>query len=405
MAAISAKRNNPNASVAVIEHNERVGKKILLTGNGKCNLSNVKVTPRHYYGVPRDFIVSVLKKFPDGFVEKIFSSMGLLCRKDKEGRVYPYSEQASTVLNVLRMELCRLKVEEICGYKIKKILKDTNKFIILSDENYNISAKKVIIATGGKSVKSSGSDGSGLNICKGLGIKVIDTFPALVPVKVENPYLNLVSGVRAKGKVSLFLDKKLFMSEYGEVQFTKYGLSGICVFNLSRFVGEFFKHKTVNNKRCKSVDIAIDLIPEFNKEDIYYFIKEKAKIYEQNTIEEVLSCILNKKISAFILKNLLIKQSVKCIDLDSNNMMKICDLIKNLKFSPTGTMPFENSQVTAGGLDFNEFDFNTLESKKISNLFVAGEVFNIDGKCGGFNLHWAWLSGYLAGACGKNVKF
>lgn len=404
VSAISAKRENPKARVAVLEHSSRVGKKILATGNGRCNLTNINCRSQYYHSSSNKTVESILSRYDSRFIMDFFAQMGMLYKIDNEGRVYPYSEQASAVLDILRAELQHLNIEEICDFSISSIKKQKGKFIIQS-ENHTLSSKEIIVATGGKASPSLGSDGSGYKYLKDFGHTMTNVFPALVQVTVTDNITHSLKGVRANCTVCLVADKNVMRTETGEIQFSENALSGICIFQLSRMVSEFCCTKSIFGQKYKNLSINVDLLPQHTYAEVFNLIKSKIDFNRDLLLENLFVGMLNKKVGQALIKICGISQSKKVSDLSKMDINNLVSIIKCWKFSPNGTMPWKNAQVTAGGIRCDEFDINTLESKKSSGLFAAGEVLDVDGDCGGFNLQWAWSSGYIAGkSAAKKLK-
>ncbi len=373
VAAITAARLGK--CVAIFEKNPRVGKKILSTGNGRCNFTNINACADKYNSNFSDF---VLKRFPPKAVMSFFEEIGMLARVETEGRVYPMSGQASAVLDVLRMELDRrcVKIYTDCG--IAEIRKDGGGFKLISEEGEEFRADKVIAATGGKAAPKSGSDGSGYRILKKMGHSVTPLAPSLVQIKTSKS----IQGVRAYGRVTLSNG----IEDIGEIQFNNYGLSGIPVFGLAKYAQ-------------KGMYITVDLMPDYSEEAVLGILRRRPV----QPMETYLVGILNKSLGQFLLKECGIYPLSRRSDtLSFDEIQKVAKTIKGLRFEITGIMPWDNAQVTAGGIALDEVNPKTLESKVIKGLYIIGELLDIDGACGGYNLQWAWAGGFVAGseACG-----
>ncbi len=368
LAAIFAARSG--AAVTILEKNPRIGKKILATGNGRCNFTNVNACTDDYNS---DFVQYALEKFTPADVIDFFEELGLLSREEAEGRVYPLSGQGAAVLDVLRLELSRLSVKIVAEFDVEKIEKKGDLFEITS-KNQTVKADKVIVATGGMASPKSGSDGKGYELLKRFGHKTTKLIPSLVQLKTEKS----VGGVRAYGKVTI----ENGICETGEIQFNNYGISGIPVFSIAKYVK-------------KGESVFLDLLPDYTEEEVFGVLKKRPK----QTMESYLIGILNKALGQFLLKECGISPLSKMSDdLRDDEIMRIAKKIKCWRFDVTGTMPWENAQVTSGGIELSEIDEKTMESKLIKGLYVTGELLDIDGPCGGYNLHWAWASGKLAGS-------
>lgn len=393
--AINIKQLNNNITVAVIEKNSRVGQKILLTGNGKCNISNTNIEKHNYYSFNKTFIKTVLNNYKSSLVFDFWQSLGIPLRSDSSGRLYPYNEQASSILNALRNELKRLCIFTICDQNVSDIIRGKNDFLILTNE-YKIVSKNLIIATGGMATYKNSNDSSIFSLIEKLGHKKTTCFPALVPITFDSQLLKILNGVRAKCSISLLADYKLIKKEFGEVQFNKNYISGICSMQLSKFVSEFFNMGSINSQHFNTISISIDFMPDFNLTDILNLLKKRINLYPNIEISDILSAMINKKLSIAIIKSLKLNPCKPAFNFNNSfTIRSIAKLIKNFNLSPTGTLSFKNAQAMAGGLDCSQFDPLTFESKIIEHLFAIGEVLDVVGDCGGFNLHFAWLSALI----------
>lgn len=377
-AAIAAKRKKPYLSVALVEALPRAGKKILATGNGRCNLSNLNASAEDYN--EPNFVSSVLNEYSPEYIIDFFENIGLKTFADSEGRVYPMSNMASSVLDCLRFEAENLEVELICDTHVDSLIKKGDTFII----NGNIKSQKVILAAGGKASSAQGSDGSGYPLLKSLGHKITPVYPALVQLTVKEN-LKALKGVRVKADASLITDEKETAHSSGEILFTDYGLSGIAVMDISR--------RLYNNK-CQCV---LDVLPLMHQCDVFAFLMERKASNKNLSIENVLGGLVPKKVGQYVLKICRIPFDKPAGRISNSEVNKICDTLKCLSFTVTGTRGFNNAQITVGGAELSEFDSLTLESKLVSGLYCTGELLNVDSICGGYNLQWAWASGIAAG--------
>lgn len=401
MAAITAAQLNKKAKIILIEHGDRLGKKILVTGNGKCNLTNRNMDISCYRSDNLSFVEDALSLFGTKDTEKFFENIGLLL-KEKNGYMYPYSEQAATVSDVLRAELVRCKIDVQLNTKINNIVAKDNHFEICCEDNKKFIGDKLILATGSKASPKTGSDGSGYELAKMVGHKVIKPLPALVQLVCEGNFWKGIAGVRCDANVVIKADDKFVCEERGELQLTEYGISGIPVFQVSRFAVRALD-------RGERVNAYIDFLPAISEERIFKFIKrqiEDAKNVNVSgtkkescikTIEECLNGLLNKKLTVFILKECKVSQSKILTSLSDKEVKFIIKIIKNFEVNVTGSKSFDMAQVCSGGVDTTQVDSKTMQSKKTKGLYFVGELLDVDGICGGYNLQWAWTSGYLAG--------
>lgn len=386
VAAIAAARDG--ADVTIIEHMDRVGKKILSTGNGKCNLTNSNQDLSNYRSDNPEFSKTVFKEFDTFHTLKFFGDLGIHI-KNKKGYIYPYSQQASAVLDVLRMEINRLCINVLCSTHISSIKKENNKFVLISfGKNYT--CDNLIIACGSKAAPSTGSDGSGYQYAMSFGHKIIDVVPALVQLRSNQKFFKSVAGVRTDVDLTLNVDGKFVVSEKGELQLTAYGISGIPVFQISRFAAKALA-------KNKKVVVNINFLPEFKYDNLIKFLTNRLSNSNNKTFEESMVGLFNKKLSMMFIKESRISPDAKVSALSDKQIAFVAKIINNFPVEISSANPFENAQVCAGGIDTEQLNETTLESKLIKGLYFCGEIIDIDGACGGYNLQWAWSSGYVAG--------
>lgn len=393
MAAITAA--GQGAKVTILERGERVGKKLLMTGNGKCNLGNLDLDMEKYYGSDREWIAGSLERFGTEDTVRFFRSLGLLL-KNKNGYLYPACEQASVVLDVLRNELKTLGVEIITECKINKIQKEkSGNQIMVSDGNRELVFDRVILACGSKAAPKTGSDGSGYKLAKQLGHVIVPTVPALVQLKCEEEYLKAVAGVRAEGRVEVYKDDVCVASETGEIQFTDYGISGIPVFQISRVVNYILREQN-------SVEVVLNLMPDYGEDDFEQLIVSRKLLQTDRTVEEFFTGMLNKKLMTLFAKLSGLKSNAPVEQAEETAVRQVYEYCRSWKLHIIGSNPYDNAQVCAGGVDVT-YVSEDMESRQVPGVFFAGELLDVDGKCGGYNLQWAWCSGYLAGMAATRV--
>lgn len=394
VAAITAARDGKK--VTILEHKDRIGKKILATGNGKCNYTNEVQTKECYRGEDSSFAWKVLSYFGVEDTVEFFKELGIL-PKVKNGYYYPNSEQASSILDVLRYEIDYLKVNVVCEAHVDSIKKKGNLFIV-GTSNGKYQAEKVILATGGCASSDLGSDGSGYSLAKLFGHTIIEPVPALVQLRSNGSYFKTLSGVRVETRIDLYVEDKLTGSEKGELQLTNYGVSGIPIFQLSRYASRAIK----NGKR---VYLIVDFMPGLSKEEMFLHLQKRFELGSYKTMEESFIGLLNKKLAYVIMKESKLDPNQSVNSINKNIINRLVQTIKSFKIEITEPNPLTNAQVSAGGVATREIDPDTLESKKSENLYIIGELLDIDGTCGGYNLQWAWATGYLAGkAAAKGRK-
>lgn len=390
MAAVAAadelEKGKKRGRIAVLESNSRVGKKLLATGNGRCNLTNIGVNPSHYHG-DSDFLPHILNLYSPKYIIDYFASLGLLCKEQDEGRVYPYNLQASAVLDILRRQLDRFGVEVLCDFQVTAVKKAASGFEVLSPEK-RVFAGRVIVSSGGMAYPQLGANESGYQILRTLGHTCTKLFPALVQLKTDPRRAKPLKGARSMAEATLLADGGPVKTVSGEVQFTEYGLSGICIFELSRIFGELQGEKTM--------ELSLDLMPEYSEQQIFSVLKHRCDIFYDLPVSELLNGCLNKLVGPEVMKAALRRPAKYAGELKASELAAVANSVKQFRFPVTGTMPWKDAQVTAGGVPLREVD-EAMQSKICAGLYLAGELLNIDGDCGGFNLHWAWSSGMAAG--------
>ncbi len=378
-------KNKENVSVTVLERLTRVGKKILVTGNGRCNLTNVNADISYYRGDAQFAQFALTEYSPNKNIE-FFNNLGLYTRTEEEGRVYPLSNQASSVLDALRFECDRLGITTICDYRavhIKTV--DTGvtvKLVVNNRDRFDY----IVVASGGKAMKVHGTDGDSYDLLKMLGHNIVSPVPALVSLNCDD-FTKSLKGVRSICKMDLIIDGEKAFENYGEVQFTDYGLSGIPIMQLSRFVSS-----TPSN----DISIRLDVTPDFTYEQILDYLYSRRAI-DRGLCENMLSGIMNKLLCITLMKECGIAVNGRVNDLTDSEISKLAKICKSWKIKIKNSRSFDFAQVTAGGADCSQFDSKTMESKLVKNVFCCGEALDIDGDCGGYNLQWAWASGRLAG--------
>jgi len=384
-AAITAK--DRGIDTAIIEGNDRIGKKILITGNGRCNITNRSIDEKRYYSNNPYFVKNILKTFTIEDTTNFFNSLGLPLITLEEGKMYPMSLQASSVVDILRLALKERDITIYCNARVKEIKKNKRGFKLITEDEKIYECKKLIMATGGKSAPGTGSDGSGFTIVKKLGHNIITPVPSLVQLKLNHRRLKSLSGVKFNGTVEIIVEGVMKRKEKGEILFTDYGVSGPPVLQISRIA-------SLALSKGKKVNLKIDMMYNINKE----FIENHIGSFSYRSISHSLTGIINKKLIPLILKEAGIDNIHKtCNELTWQEKESLLKLLKEWEFTVIGTNGFKNSQVTAGGVNTEEINENTLRSRVVSDLYFAGEILDVDGDCGGFNLQWAWSSGYVAG--------
>ena len=388
MAAITARKSGKE--VIILERKDRILKKVLITGNGRCNITNVNADISNYFGKNISSVGNILNSFNPQDTMDFFNGLGIVCNEENRGKVYPLSGQASSVVDALRFEAERLGIKIETEFYVKKIEKDGFKFKIYSEDRKKIEAGRVILAAGGQSYPELGSNGSGFELAKELGHSVTRLSPSIVQLKTEKHQVKGLQGIKTDVAVTAYGDNKKICTYDGELLFTDYGISGNVVFNIS-FVMPLYKN----------VEFEIDFMEKFDYNESYEILKERKKIMSHLTMENYFNGMINKKLGQFLSKVSGIEKLSKPVkDLNDSEIRKLCTVLKKYRVKILDTTGFKNAQITAGGVSLDEVNPETLESKIVKGLYFSGEVLDVYGECGGFNLQWAWASGYIAG---KNV--
>ena len=386
VAAISAAR--AGADVTILEQKDRIGKKLLSTGNGRCNLTNTHMNVSCFRGDHMEEVAAVLEQFGYSKTQEFFEELGVIL-KDRQGYIYPISDQAATVLDVLRMEIEQLMISVCSDEKVLRITKNGKGFCVQTN-NKIYKSDAVILSTGGKAASVLGSDGSGYSLAKDFGHCLSPVVPALVQLRAKGNFFKHLSGVRTQAKVSLFVEQKFVCSDEGELQLTNYGISGIPVFQVSRFAAKALYEK-------KSVYAELDLMPSMSEEAFYDFLLKRKKRHSSKSAEQFLIGMFNKKLIPVLLKEVHSSLDKPINEVDDDHIYKLAMLCKHFKVTIVDTNGFEAAQVCAGGVKTNEINAHTMESIYVEGLYLTGELLDVDGICGGYNLQWAWATGFIAG--------
>ena len=385
-AAVNIKLRDRSISVAIIEQLSRVGKKLITTGNGRCNISNININIDRYHGENKEFAEYALQNYDNYYAADFFSELGVVFTYDETGRAYPYSLQASSVIDALRFSLDELGVDVFLDTKVLSY-KKSGAFFKLATNVDDFVAERLIIASGPFSVgEKLGSNGSMLDVLKKAGYKIVKTTPAIVQLKTDNSLTRSLKGIKINAEAKLFINNRLVRGEFGEVLFCDYGLSGPPIMQISR------EAERVHGEK----EITLDLMSEYTFVNVCDMLNFRASALLSRPLGEFFTGMLNKRVGQAIIKLCDLKLTDSVSTLNSNDIKRMANVIKGMKFKVLGTTDFENSQVTAGGLDTNQFNPRTMESKLEKGLYCIGEVLDIDGDCGGFNLQWAWSSAICA---------
>jgi hypothetical protein len=388
-AAISAKRLG--AEVTILEKNPRVGKKILATGNGRCNFTNKNTDVTYYNGSNPKFAHSALSSFTADDTIRFFEKLGIEHKVEDFGKVFPMSDQASSILDVFLYELKELGVNTICDSCVSDIAGEKDEFIVKLKNGKAYRGDRVIIAAGGKAMPSSGSDGNGYELAKKLGHAIIPVFPALVQLMLEGPFFKRIDGVKFVGTAEIIHNNKSIAKDKGDILFGNYGVSGPPVLQISRKAGQLLHEG-------KEAHLKLSIMDMMSREELRDLIKKRFQTGSKKPVDFSLVGLINKRLIPVVLTEAGINEQKRPAgDLSAKEQEGIIDVLTDWRFKIRGTKSWPSAQVTAGGVDTNEIDQNTMESKSVKGLYFAGEIMDIDGQCGGFNLQWAWSSGFIAG--------
>ena len=365
------------AAVTLLEAGPRVGQKILASGNGRCNLTNLSVSPLSFNHP--EFVEPVLGAYSSEVVRAFFGDIGLLTRADDEGRVYPVTNFAGSVVDALRLECAQLGVEVRYGFEVAGISADSriDRFVVTAADGEAVRSHAVVVTTGG-----------GGSLLADVGHGMVESVPVLGPIRTDTEPIRGLSGVRVRCAATLLAggdddnaDGNVVVTERGELLFRDYGVSGIMIFDLSRYL----------TPRCV---ISIDFFPEIAPEEFHAMIVERRIAFEWRTADTFFAGMLHDRVARAILRAAGVSSDTRVGDLPHARLTR---LLKDFRLNVTGRGDANQSQVTRGGASVGEFDPNTMASHHMDGLFAAGEVLDIDGRSGGFNLHWAWASGIVAG--------
>ncbi len=387
-ASVFLTRKKPGCRVLVLEKNPRVGKKLLATGNGTCNLTNVTATAADYHGAPR-LAKKVLEALTIPQTMAFFTSIGVDCVTREDGKVYPASEQAGAVLDALRLTAEAQGVTILCEKKADRLIKNKTGWTVQVGEESH-TAPYVLVTVGGAAAPALGGSAEGYRLLTDLGCRKTPLFPSIVQLRTATDFVRSVKGIRVEATLRLRLDGKELAQNTGEVLFTDYGLSGPAVMQISRPVGDWERQKK------GEMTAHLDLLPTWNKADLTARIIERSHLLGR-TLEDLLTGLTHKRVGQTVLRVAGVLPLTRPADsLTTEEAARIADTLKDWCLPVTGTQGFGGAQVTAGGVDAAEVDGQTLEIKRLPGVYAAGEVLDVDGNCGGYNLQFAWSSAYVA---------
>ncbi len=373
------------AKVKIFEKNSKIGKKILATGNGRCNVTNKSVKISNYHGLNPKFVNIAIDRFNTQVCRKFFSEIGVELTEGQNGRFYPASLQSSSVVKLLTYECERQNVEILLNQEVQSITKEGEKFA-LHVEGKKEYADSVLIATGGLAMPTLGASESGYEFAKSFGHTIIQTFASLVQLETKENFKS-ISGVKLQADVEIVQNREKIVFASGDVLFTSYGISGSAILDISRRVNKILQNSD-------EVIVNMDLMRQYSKEQLKNILLKRLKNSNAKSVALWLDGFVNSKLALFLSKDLRVKNAD---DLNTKDIVNLVYKLKNFKITAIGSRGFKSAEVTAGGVNTDEINPKTFESKLQKNLYFSGEVLDIDADCGGYNLHWAWASGYSAG--------
>jgi len=387
-AAVFLGRAEGARRILLLEKGPRVGKKLMATGNGTCNLTNIKATAADYHGAPR-LADAALEAFSVADTIDFFTSIGVDCATRPDGKVYPLSEQAGAVLDALRLEAQARGVEILCDTKVTALKKQGNAWCVVC-ENGKYTANNVLVTVGGAAAPALGGSAEGYRLLTDLGCEKKPLFPSIVQIRTATDFVRAVKGIRVDAALTLRTDGRVAAQSVGEVLFTDYGLSGPAVMFVSRIVADWERQKRGEVTAC------LDLLPDWDNDKLLTRIRQRSRL-RGRTLEDLLTGLLHKRVGQTVLRVADVLPLTREVEtLTEEELTRVVKTMKNWRIPVTGTQGFGGAQVTAGGIAATEIDPATFALKRLPGVYAAGEVLDVDGDCGGFNLQFAWSSAYVA---------
>jgi hypothetical protein len=391
VAAIIAGRQK-SGNVLIIERNDTTGRKILVTGNGRCNLTNTNLSPGKYYGENTKCLHNIFNRFSCDDAMKFFEGLGVKLKTEVNGRIFPATDRASTIVDTLSKEISRLKVKVNLKERVVSLIPIENGWEVKTDKNVYYT-KSVILTTGGKSCPQLGSSGDGYEIARQLGHRIIEPRPALVPLELEGTWFKKLQGAQADVEIILSVQGKIMARAKGELLFTHFGISGPIVLDLS--------HLIIDNLDRSGLDVSVNFLHDYkNSNDLYQFLKEHWQAESKKKLINSLIGLKPKKLCLVLLSELKIDADKQISQVTKKEMQILAEKLTRWLLQVKRPRSFKESMVTAGGIPLDEVNIQTMESLKAKGLYFAGEILDIDGVSGGYNLQFAWSTGYLAGLWG-----
>lgn len=396
MTAITAKKHNPNLDVSILEANDHIGRKIKISGAGRCNFSNASIKAFHYHGATSKFIGTVINQFKSDDILNFFKDLGVEYfeeRKDSlsSGKIFPVTNDSDTILELLEEELTRQQVKVYLSTKVEKVVLRENKFIVSTDK-CKFKSDFLVVATGGMSYPKLGGNDIGYKIACQFNHTIIKPVPSGVPLIIDHPIFKKLAGIRMDVELGFEFEGDIVKTASGELLFTKYGLSGPVIFDISREISIKINRENKNN--CI---LTIDFFPNQNRDELYDMLLERWSRRPDQKILYSLYGLIKNKVARYFLDFLEIDKDNPNSSLSKFQERKIVDNLHCMKVKIKATKDWDLAEFTAGGINTREISEYTMESKIIPGLYFVGEVMNVDGDIGGFNLAWAWSTGWVAG--------
>ena len=386
-AAIRAAQTNPEAQITILEGLDRVGKKILATGNGRCNLTNAYITPEHYHSQDPARLEQLLSRMDTQRTLTFFQSIGLYCTEEDMGRIYPYCKQAAMVLDILLLALQRYHIHVVCNCRVTDITASKKGFTVTAENGTTYRGDAVILTAGGRAAPKQGTSGTSYPLAVKMGHRYARLYPCLVPLQCRSNVLKGLNGIRVTCHTALYRGKQKLSEELGEIQLTDYGLSGIPALQLSCWM---------DNKDA-DYTARLDLFPDWSYDDLRSLIQQRIREFPNEPLATFLLGLIHKKILYAVCKTCSLEPLSRTAgSLSRQEMDLLVSTLKGWKFPVTGTLSWDHAQVTGGGVFLQEIN-DDFSSRRQPGFYLAGEILDAAGDCGGYNLHWAWCSGMAAG--------
>lgn len=408
MAAISTKRHHPDKSVLIIDRTFELGRKILICGAGRCNITNLNLSTKiedSYHGANDDFVKSVINEFGYKDIVNFFNDLGVelyVERKTNIGKLFPVTDQARTIVDMLNDEIERLGIDVILETEVIDVNKNQNFEVICKEVdksgNYvsniekKFEAENLILSAGGKSYPALGSNGTGYGIAKKFGHTIIKPIPAALPIEAKSQLCHFLQGQKLEIEVTSIIEGKAVKTRTDDVMFKKYGLSGPAILNISREISVHFNREEKDNAYVR-----LNFFPEKNKQEVFELMKKRWEKRPDQTVEKSLYGLFPNKVARQLVIISENNPESKVSSLTDDQIENLVEVLNNYRIRVTGTRGWNEAEFTAGGIDSSEIKFKTLESKLEDKLFFCGEIIDVDGDVGGFNLSWSWASGFNVG--------